>query len=446
MPQSPSPLRLALESLPERAGEPIVSTIFAFPKLTEALGFSSEEVIPAYKTGTVITDFALRKNLSNSDIFLQTKTNPFLLIELKGRHINLKEGSPGYVATVKQLKKQLLDEKAKSCQWGLIANADNIQLFRKHGKAIFPATLNIQTTPENIDEVVRQIRKKIENPSRALTVTIYNNRGGIGKTTTTLNLATTLSALGKKVLVIDLDFNQRDLTRTLGVDFPKGLNQEVLASRDSLKPVVQTCEYKRSKISICIDALPTEDRLADFNEDKLGEKIPDRMFLHGQLEFARSEYDYIFIDASPGWRILTQCAMAASDVVLMPTRHNDINSLENAATAITRFLGKIQAIKGDGTPEALPIFFNGGRPTDPEQKRAHNAIARIIKTAKDQYSFNLLPYFFPRFTQANKDTHIYHVPNYATIAAASFDNMPAVLQSRPVFIYYKGLAEEYFLQ
>jgi hypothetical protein len=225
-------LKSYLEDLPQNASEAIVSTNFA-PYLISYLGFSTTEIIPQYDTGGGgITDFATRRNLEN-DIFLQTKSNPFLLIELKGRDINLTENSPSYKATVNKLKRQLLGTKCKAAQWGIITNGSHIQLFRKHGKTIFPATTCIELTPDNIDNTIALIKTKIDNTPKALTVTVYNNKGGVGKTTTTINLAAILAFLGKKVLVLDFDFNQRDLTSSLlNIKPQNGLLEKALTDRN----------------------------------------------------------------------------------------------------------------------------------------------------------------------------------------------------------------------
>lgn len=451
MPKPPtSSLRTALESLPEGAGEPIVSTVFAYPKLTEALGFSSEEVIPAYRTGAVITDFALRKNLNDSDIFLKTKTHPFLLIELKGRHINLEGDSAGYLSTVKQLKSQLLDEKAKFCHWGLITNGNNIQLFRKHGKVIFPATTNITLTPDNVDKVVKDIRDKIEDTPKALTISVYNNKGGVGKTTTTINLGATLAMLGKKVLMIDMDWNQRDLSKNLGIDSTKGLIEELLYDRKaSLKSAVSNRAYRikssRGTKDIFFDVISAHEKMSSFNEQELIQRT-ERNVLDQKLKSVKNYYDYILLDTPPNWRHVTQLAMFATDVIMAPTRHDDVSSLRNIAEVIKKFIPEVRIIKDDGTPEVLPVFFNGHSPTDAQLKVVQDEINEIISESRNNEKIDLEPYFFPKSQTANKDLSIHHLPNHAAIAGSAFKHIPAVLRSFPIFSNYRLLAEEYFVQ
>lgn len=434
-------LKSYLQHLPQDASEAIVSTNFA-PYLISYLGFSTTEIIPQYDTGGGgITDFATRRNLEN-DIFLQTKSNPFLLIELKGRDINLTENSPSYKATVNQLKRQLLGNNCKAAQWGIITNGSHIQLFRKHGKIIFPATTCIAITPENIDETVALIKTKIDNTPKALTVTVYNNKGGVGKTTTTVNLAAFLAFLGKKVLVLDFDFNQGDLTRSLLNMKPEdGLLEKALTDRNiDLKSVIRPYIFKNSKGQITFDVVPTEPKMAEYSEFEYNAKMKIYT-LHRKLDLARYEYDYIFIDAAPNWRFTSKLAVYAADVVLLPTKHNSSFSLHNAATAIKEFLPEMQKSKKDGTPIALPIFFNGEKITQPQLQLAQKEINQILKNDK-----TLVHYFYPKYTPASKNSHIHHLPEYAIIASAAFECVPAVYKNRSAHEYYKDLAKEYFLQ
>jgi hypothetical protein len=58
----------------------------------------------------------------------------------------------------------------------------------------------------------------------------------------------------------------------------------------------------------------------------------------------------------------------------------------------------------------------------------------------------LLPYFYPKYTSANKDLHIHQIPSYANIADAAFSRIPAVYKDKTANDYYKHLAKEYFIQ
>lgn len=437
-------LQAALQSLPQDASEAIVSANF-LPQFLQALGFESDEVIPQYDTnGGGRVDRAARKTIGN-DIFLHTKSNPYLLVELKGKDINLTEGTPAYLKTVNQLKRQLLGSNCTSAEWGILTNSSHVQLFRKHGKVIFPATQCLALDLNNVDQVISDIKKKIAAPSRALTVTIYNNKGGVGKTTTTVNLAGILTFLAKKVLVIDFDFNQQDLTSALGIPVSDGLVKKALTDQNvDLKSAVVTYKFSNKKLQLSFDIIPADSELANNSDRELSELM--RLYaLYDKLEFARQNYDYILIDSSPNWRFNSKLPVYAADVILIPTKHNNLFSLENAAMAIQKFIPEIQAEKEDGSPIALPIFFNGEKITEPQREVAQQAINNIMKNAK-KVKFDLLPYFYPKYTNARKDLHIHEVPSYANIASAAFSRIPAVYRDRSAHEYYKNLAKEYFLQ
>ncbi len=132
-------LKQALSSLPGGATEPIVCNIFV-SELFETLGFDHRETVPQFKTGSGgnKVDYAVRKNVDNN-IFIETLSNPYLLLEAKARTVNLSPGAKQYQSTVNQLKGYLLNPNCKSAKWGIITNANHIQLFRKHGKVIHPA-------------------------------------------------------------------------------------------------------------------------------------------------------------------------------------------------------------------------------------------------------------------------------------------------------------------
>ena len=439
-------LQSVLNNLPKDASEAIVNEHFS-SRLLEALGFEPEEIHPQYPTGDGrAVDKAARKT-SKDDVFLYTRSNPYLLLELKGKEFKLSSAGQ-YQKAVEQLKGYLLAPNCKTAKWGILTNSSYIQLFRKHGKVVFPATQCLSINQENIDQVVALIRKKIEKPSKALTIAVYNNKGGVGKTTTTVNLAAILTFLGKKVLAIDFDQNQQDLTSSLGLSPSGGNVYNFLVERDiELKTAIHPYSFplRRSNSELRFDVVPADEQLAAASDDVLHQKF-NRNKLYRKLESARQEYDYILIDSPPNWRFFSQLAVYAADVVLIPTKHNNLFSLENAATAIKKFIPETQNLKGNGSPIPLPIFFNGEKITPTQLDIAQQEISKIIKTTIEKDKFDLSPYFYPRATKAQKDLHVHQVPSYANIASSAFARIPAVYRDRSAHEYYKDLAKEYFLQ
>lgn len=434
----------ALQSLPENAPGNMVDDLFAAP-LLEALGFQSGEIYPNYNTGNGFVDKAARKNIGD-DVFLNTRANPYLLLETKGRHEDLSNHAAAYQRTVNQLKRYLLAPNCNTVQWGIITNSCHIQLFRKHGKVIFPATQCLALSEENIDEVIASIRKKIKTPAKALTITVYNNKGGVGKTTTTVNLAGILTILGKKILAIDFDPNQQDLTSSLGIPLSEGSVFKALTDKNlQLEDVIYPYSYKAKRTVFTFDVIPADRELIDEPEHLL-RNLLKRHTLYRKLESLRQKYDYILIDSPPNWRVFSKLAVYAADVVLMPTKHNSLFSLENAATAIKKFIPEVQDQKADGSPISLPIFFNGEKITPSQLAVAQQEIDNIIKVAMEEDKFDLQPYFYPKFILAKKDLHIHQVPSYANIASSAFSRIPAVYRNRYAYDYYKDLAKEYFLQ
>ena len=453
-----SNLKQVLRGLPSGATEPIVTNIFIL-EFIKALGFGTTETVPQFGTGSGANgsdavDFALRKNAE--DQFISTKSNPYILLEVKGRDINLSENSAQYKKTVNQIKRYLLGSSCQSAQWGIITNSDNIQVFRKHGRVIHPATPCLKITTDNIDEIVLEIKKKIDNPYKALTVAVYNNKGGVGKTTTTLNLAATLANLGKRALIIDFDPNQQDLTNSLGLMPNEDTLYSWLVNKNDQKPnkLITTCKFRiNSRFAIKsgnvsqFDIITSDEKLLSFGEEKLLQLIDNRR-LRQALESFKNQYEYIFIDSPPNWRFFSKSAIYAADVVLIPTKHNNIFSLRNAVTVIKNFIPEINKLRKDGSPIALPIFFNGESITPSQKLAAQQAIDEIIAQSKKDKAnpMNLVPYFYPKFTPARKDRHIFEIPSYAHIANAAFSHKPAVCKNRTALNHYEALAKEYFLQ
>jgi cellulose biosynthesis protein BcsQ len=443
-----SPLVNALRNLPSGAAEPIVESQFIELALLNTLGFNSGEFYRQFKTGkgAQAVDYALRKTIGD-DVFLHTQSEPSILIEVKGRDIKLQENSPGYRNVVTQVKEYLSHPNCKTAQWGIVTNADHIQLFRKHGKVIHPATPCLEITLDNVDRIVTDIRHKIENPSQALVVAVYANKGGVGKTSTVINLAAVLGyAEKKKVLVLDFDPNQRDLTNSLGMSSTENGLFKVLTERATdIRSLIQPYTITRKgKSHYFFDVLPADQELIKVDDNELRKLFrPDQ--LREKLKIVSSEYDYILIDCSPNWTLFSQLSVIAADVILTPVGFNNLSALRNVAATAKEYIPEAQTLRDDGGPMQLPIFFNGGKLTDKSKATVELAIDKILVEAQSE-GFDLRTIFYPKSTNTRKDRRIFEIPNFANIAGAVFAGIPASYQYKPINEQYRALAKEYFLQ
>lgn len=452
-----SALQKAWLSLPENAPEAIVNQKF-IPVLLDSLGFSQHEYCGEYSVGRGRhkVDFAARKNM-DTDKFSQTRQDPFVIIETKGRNVKFTHKTP-YKKTVDQLKYYLAPE-ATHCQsvrWGMITNGDYIQLFRKHEKVVFPLTQLIELNSENIDQKVAHLQQQIETPTRALFVALYNNKGGVGKTTTAINLAAILNGqYHKKVLVVDFDPNQRDLSKNLGIKPASESLYDCLEDyrNHHIINAISTYQMKYGQgKQYGFDVIPADEKFLHLKEQELTAKVT-RGRLSQLLHALKNEYDYIIIDAPTNWKIFSQEAIITTDVVLMPTQHNNLASLENAALAISELFPEVGRQKRElffpdcADPMALPIFYNqgGSKITESQQVQAQKAIKEIIERYHKKSGFNLLPYFFPKYKRSTQNMDVFTVNHYAYISNGAFAKKPGVYLHKTVLEAYKKLVKEYFI-
>ncbi len=143
-------------------------------------------------------------------------------------------------------------------------------------------------------------------------IAVVNQKGGVGKTTSSVNLTAALSEAGKKVLLCDFD-PQANGTSGLGIDkrkIQKSVYNVIIEDADIQKVIVQT-KYG--------DVLPSTADLAGAAVELLSMAEPNHQ-LRKALEKVRDEYDLILIDCPPSLELLTLNALTAADGILVPVQ------------------------------------------------------------------------------------------------------------------------------
>ena len=181
-------------------------------------------------------------------------------------------------------------------------------------------------------------------------VAIVNQKGGVGKTTTCVNLAAALKYLGKRVLLCDFD-PQANATSGMGVDksTSNGVYDVLINGVDTAKAIVAT-PYG--------DVLPSSKALAGGGVEMI--ELADRQFLlRNALNGVRENYDYIFIDCPPSLELLTLNALCAADSLLVPLQGEyyaleGLSDLMNTVRLVRRSLNPKLEIEG-----VLLTMFDG---------------------------------------------------------------------------------------
>lgn len=144
-------------------------------------------------------------------------------------------------------------------------------------------------------------------------VAIFNQKGGVGKTTTNINLAACLAIRGKKVLILDID-PQGNTTSGIGITKRslKNTVYNILIDRDydPKKAIIKTGVKN-------LDLIPASVDLAGAEVELVGMEGRENALKEG-LEKIKGDYDYIFIDCPPSLGLLTINSLAAVDSVLVP--------------------------------------------------------------------------------------------------------------------------------
>lgn len=228
----------------------------------------------------------------------------------------------------------------------------------------------------------------------AKTIAIVNQKGGVGKTTTTFNLGASLVRQGKKVLLVDLD-QQGNLTFCMGHDSPEELQNniaqvmlDVISDEDyNIKDYIFTA-HGMDYIGCNIYMSAVEINLVN--------AISREMILKSILNEVQQAYDYILLDCAPSLGMITINALSAADSVIIPLQAEKLAEL-GLELLIKDILRVKKKINPDLEIEGILFVSVPTNQKDPKE---------TIQTVRDRFGevVNVYDYIIPRLTEVAKAT------------------------------------------
>jgi chromosome partitioning protein len=202
--------------------------------------------------------------------------------------------------------------------------------------------------PPVVSPQVVPLTTRIPNPAPPRVLAIANQKGGVGKTTTAINLGTALAAIGEQVLIIDLD-PQGNASTGLGIDRRNRRHStyDVLMGEASMRDTVLATAVPR--LSIAPSTLDLSGLELEVSQER------DRAFrLRRALEPLRtgtanvSDFSYVLIDCPPSLNLLTINAMAAADAILVPLQCEFF-----ALEGLSQLLQTVQSVRSSLNPDLI---------------------------------------------------------------------------------------------
>lgn len=210
-------------------------------------------------------------------------------------------------------------------------------------------------------------------------ISVVNQKGGVGKTTTTLNLAAYLADAGKFVLLVDLD-PQANATSGLGIDHRelKAGTYEGLIGSHPVKNLIHQTDHEGLKV------LPATQSLAGASVELVNADEREH-FLRKALLEVRNDYDYIFIDNPPSLGMLTINGLVAADSVLIP-----VQAEYYALEGLTQLLNTINLVKENLKPD-LSVMGAVITMYDSRTKLSKEVLSELYRYFPDKIFRSVIP-------------------------------------------------------